>query len=181
MIYFVIFGVVLVLTVVAAAILARGSAAAVRDLSELESRLVPIDLAAFHNLIDSSEVRFLRRSLSSAQFRRVQRARITATFLYVREMASNAAVLIKAGQLVISSRDASPDAVAAAGTMMTSAFQLRLRAMLGLCALSIEYLVPSVNASPDGVASCYDSLSLSLTRVSALYRPHTRTAVSVAI
>jgi hypothetical protein len=126
MTYFIIFGIVLLLAIIAAAFMARGSVAAVRDLSELESRLFAIDPEAFNNLIDSSEVHFLRRSLDPAQFRRVQRTRILATIRYVREMAANAAVLIKAGQLVLASPDATPDAAVAAEAMVSSALQLRL-------------------------------------------------------
>jgi hypothetical protein len=178
MIYFVIFGVVLLLAIVVAAWMARGSAGAVRDISELESRLIPIDLEAFSNLIDFSELRFLRHSLAPSQFRRVQRARIAATFQYVREMALNAAVLIKTGQMVLTSPDAIPEATTAAQAMVSSALQLRLRASLALCELSVEYLVPALNISPAGFGRRYDSLSLSMKRVSALHRPQLRAVVS---
>jgi hypothetical protein len=181
MIYFVTFGIVLVLAVIAVAWGARGSAAVVHDISELEARLVPIDLAAFENLIDASEVRFLRGSLAPAQFRRVQRARLTATLQYVKEMALNAAVLIKTGQLVLASPDATPEAAKAAESMVSSALQLRLRAMLAICELSIEYLVPAVNVSLTACAQRYDSLALSMRRVSALYRPQLQPATSAVI
>jgi hypothetical protein len=181
MIYFVILGIVLVLAIVAAARLARGSAAAIGDMADLESRLVPVDLDAFSNLIDSREVSFLRQSLTRASFRRVQRARIAAAFFYVKDMAWNAAVLIKAGQLVLNSANAKPEAVTAAESMVSSALHLRLRALLALCELSAEYLVPSWNLSPVGFARRYDSLAISMSRVSALYRPELRPAVSTAV
>src|SRR3954468_6035313 len=65
---------------------------------EVERHFVPIDVLAFQNLIDAEDQRFLRESLPSRRYRRIQRERITSCLRYVRCCARNAAVLIRIGE-----------------------------------------------------------------------------------
>ena len=62
------------------------------------AQLTPVDLEAFENLTDPEEERFLRMSLSPAEFRKVQRLRIRAAKLYLAAISHNAGVLIAVGQ-----------------------------------------------------------------------------------
>src|SRR5438128_2009663 len=77
---------------------ARGHCAAVKAISDLEGRTIPIDLIAFQKLIDPADREFLRENLPRKNYRRIQRNRNLALMNYVRCAAQNAAILIRVGE-----------------------------------------------------------------------------------
>ena len=73
--------------------LARRDVLSAQTYDDLNRQLVPVDIAAFRNLVDANETRYLREKLAPAAFRRIQRQRAIAALAYVKAVAHNAALL----------------------------------------------------------------------------------------
>jgi len=111
------------------------------------AQLIPVDLAAFQNLIDPQEERFLRARLTASQFRTIQRARVSAAKLYVAALSENAAILAAAGQ---SARYHSDPEIAAVGLdVVHRAIKLKLWCILTLLRLNGALVFPT-RLSPSG-------------------------------
>jgi hypothetical protein len=127
------------------------------DLDQLASQLKPIDVNAFRNLIDEGEVEFLRRNLSSAEFRSIQRERKLATVEYIWCAAQNAAILIRLGEAA--RHDPDPAVSAAADKLLENALRLRLYAFQVVPRLYLGLLFPGASLAPYFVADSYDAIN----------------------
>ena len=77
--------------------------------------ILPVDLAAFRNLMDPCEEEYLRQSLSPATFRAVQRRRLLAAVDYITCVKNNASALLTIGE---TARLSSDPQVAVAGQQL---------------------------------------------------------------
>ena len=110
-------------------------------------QLTEVDLEAFENLTDPEEEQYLRKNLSSAKFRRVQRTRLRAAKMYVAALSHNAVVLVAVGQTARSSAD---PAIAAAGQeIVQRAIRLRIWCLLSLLRMNAAFVFPA-QLSPSG-------------------------------
>jgi hypothetical protein len=110
-------------------------------------QLTAVDLEAFENLTDPEEEQYLRKNLSSAEFRRVQRTRLRAAKMYVAALSRNAVVLVAVGQ---SARSNADPAIAATGQeIVQRAIQLRIWCLLSLLRMNAAFVFPA-HLSPSG-------------------------------
>jgi len=158
---------------------ARGQGAAVRSLQELEGHTQPVDLAGLRNLIDPAEEEFLRRRLSPAQFRAVERQRLRAAAEYVQRAAHNAAILLHLGEAVAQRGD--PEAAAAAREMADNALRLRINAFLALGVLYTRVVFPEARISLRRVTETYQNLTEGVLRLSRLQNPTYQARISAVI
>jgi hypothetical protein len=159
---------------------ARGHATAlVTRVEELQGRTVPLDLAAFRNLIDPAEENYLRLDLSAREFKAIQRERIQAAIEYVRCAKYNAAILLRLGEAA--QRNPSPGIAAAGRQLVGSAIRLRLYALMALFKLYAALLFPNAHISPQEFIEDYQRLSNSLAHFTRLHRPGLVTRVSSTI
>src|SRR5437868_8944394 len=71
---FVAFGAMLTIALL---VVARKQGRQIAGIADFESRWQKVDMDAFANLIDPSEQRYLQRNLPAAEFRKLQRERVT--------------------------------------------------------------------------------------------------------
>ncbi len=148
---------------------ARGPSSPVRALQDLETRTIPVDLAAFRNLLDPEEEAFLRRQLPRRQLRAIQRRRSRAAMEYVKGTAHNAAVLLRLGEAARKSSD--PAIAGAAQQLVEAAVLARLYAFLALAKLSLSLLLPGLPFSLGSALRQYERLRDSLTGLGRLQEP----------
>ncbi len=79
-----------VLSLVVIFYFARSRSLQISEGTSLAGQIQPIDIEAFRNLIDPAEDEYLRRRLSGAEFRTVQRKRLRAMAAYIWTAAQNA-------------------------------------------------------------------------------------------
>jgi hypothetical protein len=109
--------------------------------------LTPVDLEAFENLTDPEEEQYLRKNLSSAEFRRVQRTRLRAAKMYIATLSQNAVVLVAVGQSARSNAD--PVIAATGQEIMQRAIRLRIWCLLSLLRMNAAFVFPA-HLSPSG-------------------------------
>lgn len=166
--------IILVIASLAAAVFffytARGNAAAVNDIADLQSRTQPVDLLAFRNLTDPEEERFLHDRLSPREFRTVQRERLRAAIAYLDIVAANAAVLLRLGE---AARSSSNPPIAEAGLhLVNQALKVRLYALSARAQLWAAFLWPGLPVSPQAVSDLYQQLTGSVSRLGYLQNSH---------
>lgn len=167
--------VVTVLAVPAIGVSLRGRALKVRSAADLAGRVRPLDLAAFRNLTDPREAEYLQENLPGADFRRVQRARLVATAAYVRQAASNAAVLLRLGE---AARDSRVPAVAEAGRLLSEqALQLRITSLSALARIGAAWVWPGLAISVPGVEESYQRVTSTVTLLGRLQQPARPSAI----
>lgn len=127
------------------------------NLNELATRLRPIDVDAFRNLIDEREEEFLRDSLRWYDFRRIHRERMLAALDYIRGAARNADILIRLAKAATSDPD--PTVATAAQTLLENATRVRLYAFQLVPQLYLSMLVPGINHAPHSMAELYDKMT----------------------
>jgi hypothetical protein len=147
----------------------RGSLVDFKSLSQLESRIQPVDLAAFRNLIDPAETQFLRRHLPAAVFRKVQRQRALAALEYVARAASNAAVLLRIGEA--NRKNPQTEIASAAATLVSEALRTRLLAVPVRLYLCLDFIVPGRSLTTSSLLEQYERLTYRLGRLAALQSP----------
>jgi hypothetical protein len=145
---------------------ARGAGAAVSRPEELPQHTIPVDLAAFQNLIDSQEEQFLESNLEPRRFRQVQRQRRRATLEYVYAAAHNAAVLLRFAQAARASAD--PEVAKSAAELATVAIHVRLVCLVLILKL---HLPMTVKAATVNFTTSYERASFALGRVVRLQQP----------
>jgi hypothetical protein len=152
---------------------ARGSSSA-----ELGSRLRPVDIEAFCNLMDPDEEHFLRSSLPPSMFRSVHRERLMAAAEYVEAVSQNAAILTKIGQAA--RRHTDPSLAEAAQELANSGIRLRLQCSVVLLRLWTAILLPGTGLSSTSLVERYQHVSGLARRVSRLRYPSTPSEISAA-
>ena len=147
----------------------RGFEGEVRDPEQLLGRTQPIDLLAFHNLIDPDEDEYLRSQLSWFSFQRVRNARYRAAVEYVQMAARNAAILIRLGQTAQNSQEVR---ISEAGKqLLTLAIETRILAGLAIVQLYLALVVPFWKPSLGSVTQAYTGMRATLDRVVRWQRP----------
>ena len=154
---------------------ARNRASSTTD-QDLASRIQPVDVEAFRNLIDPGEEEYLRTHLPVPEFRKVHRQRLLAAVEYVACAAQNAAILARMGEAARHSPEA---AVAEAGaTLVDSAVRLRMFALQARAKLYVGILLPGVRLSPAGLPESYERMTGIVLRLGRLQQP--KRAISIA-
>lgn len=148
---------------------ARGHAAIVRELPELEGLTRPVDLIAFRNLVDPAEEEYLRANLPRRQFRMVQRQRMHAALEYVGRTKHNGAVLLRLGEA--SRRDSNPEVAAAARELVSRALRVRTNALLTTGILYARIAMPEASISIGRITDMYENLTNGVLRLTKLQNP----------
>jgi hypothetical protein len=165
-------GIVLVVVAVVSLIFLLGvTVSRNRQLSRVTpaSRLLPIDIAAFRNLVDPAEDEYLRNRLPSSEFRTVQRKRLQATAAYIHAAARNATVLVQIGQQSLTASD--PNTVAAARQLVDNALLLRRNATFALLRVYVALAWPNSGLAAQPVLREYERLSGSAMLLGRLQNP----------
>jgi len=161
----------LLLLAIAVGLLAitRSHRKAITGLDDLSGNTRAVDLAAFQNLIDPAETRFLRSSLSPGDFRSLQRERMLAAAEYVQCIAHNAGVLLQLGQLARLNPD--PQIATAAQAMVERAARVRLISTLVLCKLYALSVFPALPFATEAIFHDYRQLTEAAVLFTRLQRP----------
>ena len=120
-------------------------------------KIEPIDIEAFRNLVNPTENEYLRRRLSAAEFRTVQRERLRAAAAYIRVAGRNAAVLIAIGQAALSANNGAT--VEAARQLVDNALLLRRNATVALLRIYVALAWPHSALAAAPVLHDYEQLS----------------------
>lgn len=158
---------------------ARGHAAIVRELPELEGLTRPVDLAAFRNLVDPAEEEYLRAHLPRGQFRMVQRHRVRAALDYVERTRHNGAILLRLGESA--RRDANSEVAAAGRILVSRALRLRMSALLATGILYARIAMPETPISIGRITDIYESLTDGVRRLTRLQKPDYLNRVAAVI
>jgi hypothetical protein len=157
----------------------RAKGVDVVDEASLSSRLSPLDLEAFRNLIDESEEEFLRASLAPGEYRSLRRIRRRAAVDYVSGVSHNAAVLLQFGQAARRSPD--PEVGEAGRRLVDSAVELRMYALLAMCKLYVQIAVPGTALEAVGLVDNYQRLSDGAALLGRLQNPAKHRLISSAV
>jgi hypothetical protein len=147
--------------------------------ADMPVRILPVDLEAFHNLMDSAEDDYLRGRLASVDYRKVRRKRILAAVEYLRAVSQNAAALTAFGQVARQSAD--PRIAAAGRQMVEAAILLRLLSTMVMLKLWTGYAFPSTGISLETVEGRYQSLKDLAWQLGNLENPLTASRIAGAL
>lgn len=130
----------------------------VSTLEEWESRRHEISFEAFRSLLDPEEEQFLRRTLPSPAFRRLQRKRLALAMKYVRRINENAGMLM---QLAGAAKDTAqfPEAW---DELIAKAIAIRLKAGTAQLLLATKWLFPNANVRLNGRMPRYEDMAAML-------------------
>ena len=131
----------------------RGRAIAVATAEDFHRQLKEIELDAMQNLMSASEDAYLKRMLSPGDYREVQKARIRAMLEYVGAISWNAALFVRAADLL--RRNSSPEVARSAAAISKQALDLRLLSITANIVLRVRLIVPSATITPRGMAEAY--------------------------
>jgi hypothetical protein len=121
----------------------RGHSIAIRSLHDLESHITPVDIPALMNLFDPRSDDFLRRRLTRSQYAQILRERDRVGAEYVRRIATNSVVLLRANYYArLHVADASAKAIA--DHTINLAIRTRAAALKMLVLLYLRILFPSL-------------------------------------
>jgi hypothetical protein len=149
--------------------LVRGQDAPLANLEDLQGLTRPVDMEALANLVDPTDRQFLSQSLSSANFRIVQRQRTLALMDYVRNIAHNAGLLVRLGQAARANPN--PQLALAAQAMLERALHVRMIAMLVLVKLYARSVVPALPFAGEDIFRDYRNLTETVLLYTRLQRP----------
>lgn len=147
----------------------RGQSVAIASIGDLEGQTIPVDLAAFRNLMDPADEAYLRSRLDRGEFRRIKRMRAIAATEYVGRVAHNAAILLRLGEMARGSTD--PHTVAEAQRLVNGAIRVRLYAFVLTCTLYLEVVFPVTPTSPLRFVTAYQELVNRVTNLTRLQQP----------
>jgi len=129
----------------------------VSESSSLGSKIEPLDIEAFRNLVDPREDEYLRRRLPPSEFRRVQRERLRAAATYIRAAGNNAGVLVTIGQAALASNDAAT--VEAAHQLVDNALLLRRNATIAMLRIYVALVWPHASPAAAALLHGYEQMS----------------------
>lgn len=109
-------------------------------LEDVEAQLRPVDVDAFRTLVSDDTSEFLHARVPHRFLTNLQRERWLLASTYVRIIAQNAGVLVRAGQLASQSRD--PLLAARGSELAKTALAVRLEALRLLPQLYVFVLLP---------------------------------------
>jgi hypothetical protein len=142
-------------------------------------KIEAIDVEAFRNLVDPAENDYLRRRLSPAVFREVQRKRLRAAADYIRVAAHNAAVLVVIGQAALATSD--PSTAQAARKLVEDGLLLRRNATLALMRIYVSLAWPSSGLAASPVLHGYERLNSSAMLLGRLQNPGVPVRISTVL
>jgi hypothetical protein len=142
-------------------------------------QIQPIDVEAFRILVDPAENDYLRRRLSAADFRQVQRERLRATAAYVQIAGRNAAVLIRLGQTALTASDA--DTAEAARRLVDNALLLRRNATFALFRIYVALAWPTSGLAAAPILQGYERLNGSAMLLGRLQNPAAPVRISASL
>jgi hypothetical protein len=128
----------------------------IRSLDDWERKKHEVDLVALRILLEPSEERFLRESLSPVHFRRLQRARCRVTLRILQLVEDNAAMLIKLGHLA--RVGANPALAKEADELISRALRLRVNLLLVQAYLWLKWFFPGWMLSVPALEIPYEEL-----------------------
>jgi hypothetical protein len=128
----------------------------IRSLDDWERKKHEVDLVALKILLEPSEERFLRESLSPVQFRRFQRARCRLALHILELVENNAAMLIKLGHLA--RVGATPALAKEADELISRALRLLVSLLFVQAYLWLKWLFPGWMLSVPALEMPYDEL-----------------------
>jgi len=126
----------------------------------------PVDIAAFRTLCDRDDETFFREKLPNGKFRRLKRQRISVTVKYISRISSNTLVVMRWVQSVSENRD--PEIMQQALRATKLAVEVRRQCLAAYAKLAVEYALPSRQLNPGVLASDYQALRETVTRLSTL-------------
>lgn len=127
----------------------------------------PLDLGAFHTLMDRQDEEFLRDSLPRREFFHMKRLRISVTWKYVNRISDNAAAVLRV--VGMSRQDADPKVAETAAEIADLATQVRTQCLIAFAKLSVEFAFPFLQLTPAMLAAKYESLQQNVSRLKALH------------
>jgi hypothetical protein len=147
--------------------------------ASLAQQIQPIDVEAFRILVDPAEDDYLRRRLSAAEFRLIQRKRLRATAAYVQVAGRNAAVLIRLGQGALTARDT--DTAEAARRLLDNALLLRRNAAFALLRIYLALAWPTSGLAAAPILQGYEQLNGSAMLLGRLQNPAAPVRISATL
>lgn len=145
----------------------------------LAGRIQPIDVEAFRNLIDPAEDDYLRRRLTASEFRLVRRQRLRAMAAYVQTAGRNAAVLVRLGQVGMTSTDA--QTAEAARRLVDNALLLRRNAAIALLRIYVALAWPNSGLAAAHILHGYEQLNGSAMLLGRLTNPAVPVRISASL
>jgi hypothetical protein len=137
--------------------LAKGRGFSALPVADPKSRIRPVDVRAFRNLIDPAEESYLRQNLPPAEFAAIHRERLRAAIIYIAAASHNAAILMRVGEAA--RRSPEPEIVQAGDKLVDSAIRLRLFAFRAMAKLYVGILLPNVPVSALSLAESYERMT----------------------
>jgi len=134
----------------------RGRATAIATAEDFEAQVKQVNLEALQNLMSSPDEAFLKETLSAADYREVEKARIRALLEYVAAISWNAVLFMRAAHVLQQHRSA--DVVAAAALISKEALELRVLSLTAELLLTLRLVVPVARIAPRGLGQVYGSL-----------------------
>lgn len=125
--------------------------------STLAATIRPIDMEAFRNLTNPAEDDYLRLRLPPTEFRHVRRERLRAMAAYIQIAATNATVLVRAGEAALAGGD--PRIVEAARQLVADALLLRRNTTVALARIYLALAWPSSEFAAVRVVDRYEQVS----------------------
>ena len=136
----------------------------------------PLDLGAFHTLMDRDDEAFLRERLPRKEFFKLKRLRIRVTWKYVRRISDNSAVVLHVAG--VTRQDPDPQVAETAAQLADLATNIRMQCLIAFAKLTMEFMLPSMQLTPAVLAPKYESLRANLSRLRSL---HPQAPVAAAI
>jgi hypothetical protein len=127
----------------------------------------PLDLNAFHTLMDRDDETFLSERLPRKEFFRLKRLRIRVTWKYMRRIFDNSAVVQRLAGMT--RQDPDPRVAETATQLAALATNIRMQCLIAFAKLTIEFALPSVQLSPAMLAPKYESLRQNLMLLRSLH------------
>ena len=143
------------------------------------AQIRPIDIEAFRNLISSAEDEYLRRRLSTSEFRVVRRKRLLAMAAYVQLAGKNAAVLVQTGQAAMTAAD--PATAEAARQLVDNALLLRRNCAIALIRIYVAIAWPYSQLAGASVLRGYEQLNRSAMLLGRLQNPAVPVRISATM
>jgi hypothetical protein len=158
---FLIFAIVAVATVSIAALIAatRGHGRQIQGREDFDARWQQVDMAAFSNLSDPLEERYLQRNLPAAEFRRIQRQRVIVMWEYLSRLTENTKLMVQAGQIV--QHASVGDTAVRAREFVSSAMQTRMLIFVAEASLVLKFVLPATTDPVQSLVRRYETLSQS--------------------
>ncbi len=133
---------------------------------DLRPELLPISMPALMNLIDARNLEFLRRSLSSREFRKAQRERNRVLRIYVRRITHNTRLLIAVAESAQRAED--PTLAASGRVLLDASVATRTRAVRALASLYIGEIFPAFLPDLSPAIHTYESAAASMDSLQSL-------------